>query len=207
MGDGQSRPTLHPQGKPEIGAVPAQGWWDVDGKRRAKSSDMRYDERVGAPASHGWWSGDGGQVSAFLHGYDSVWLPAALLEPGARDRLVDALVAASRHLAVQLHFNKGLAGASPAAVADARDTAMSPDALSAFALAIIATGGLPAFMSLAGLQSDTPAAHRNAAAVAASASALRTVAPTAGSSLREQLTSMPTGATPTGATTIRASAA
>ena len=36
------------------------------------------------------------------------------------------------------HFNKGLAGAPAAALAAARDTAMNPDVLDAFALAIIA---------------------------------------------------------------------
>ena len=45
-----------------------------------------------------------------------------------------------------LHFNKGLAGASAEDVAAARDTAMNPAVLTAFALAIIAGGdahGLP----------------------------------------------------------------
>jgi FAD/FMN-containing dehydrogenase len=170
---------------PEIGVGPARGWWDVEGMRRAKSRSMRYDERPGASPAHGWWSGDQDQVSAFLHGYDSIWLSAALLAPPARDRLTEALVAASRHFAVQLHFNKGLAGGPPEVVADARDTAMSPDALDAFALAIIATGGLPPFMSLLGMKPDLAFARRNAAAVAASAAALRAIAPTSGSYLSE----------------------
>ncbi len=47
----------------------------------------------------------------YLHGYESLWLPASLLQAAAQSRLVDALFAASRHKEVGLHFNKGLAGA------------------------------------------------------------------------------------------------
>lgn len=180
-----SRADFTPVGGPEIGAAPARGWWDVESKRRAKSPEMHYDARPDAEPSHGWWSGDQDQVSAFLHGYDSIWLSAGLLEAPGRDRLAEALVAASRHMAVQLHFNKGLAGAPFDVLDDARDTAMSPGALGAFALAIVATGGLPPFMSLVGMKPDMAFAHRNAAAVAASAAALRTVAPIGGSYLSE----------------------
>jgi FAD/FMN-containing dehydrogenase len=168
-----------------IGVRPARGWWDVEGMRQAKSGSMQYDDRPGAPPTQGWWTGDQSQVSAFLHGYDSIWLPASLLEAPSRERLAGALVAASRRMEVQLHFNKGLAGAAPEAIAGARDTAMSPDALSAFALAIISTGGPPAYMSLMGFKPDMTFAHRNATAVASAAAALREVAPTAGSYLSE----------------------
>ena len=170
---------------PSIGAGAARDWWNVEGMKRDGSDSMRYDERPGAPPTHGWWSGDSDQVSAFLHGYDSIWLPRDLLAPGRRETLAAALVAASRRMAVQLHFNKGLAGAPPQALAGARDTAMNPDVLSAFALAIIATGGLPTYMALLGLKPDLAFARRNAAAVAASAAAVRTVAPRGGSYLSE----------------------
>lgn len=42
------------------------------------------------------------------------------------------------HATVVLHFNKGLAQASPNVVADARTTAVHPDVPDAFALAIVA---------------------------------------------------------------------
>ena len=47
----------------------------------------------------------------FLHGYDSIWLSQVLLQGSARDQLVQALFNASRSEDVELHFNKGLAGA------------------------------------------------------------------------------------------------
>lgn len=53
---------------------------------------------------------------------------AALLEPAARPVLADALFAASRHYAVGLHFNKGLAGATPKRRAETQETSIHPDA-------------------------------------------------------------------------------
>lgn len=120
-----------------------------------------------------------------MHAYDSIWLLAALLAPAARDRLAETLVAASRHFAVDLHLNKGLAGAPPDVIAAARDTAMSPDSLTAFALAIIATGGPPTYMDMVGFKPDLAFAHRSAERVAASAKTVRQIAPTAGSYLSE----------------------
>ena len=104
---------------------------------------MISDPRPNAPAFHAVWQADKDQASAFLYGYDSVWLPAALLQQAEQARLADALFAASRHWEVQLHFNKGLAGAPAEAIAAARDTATNPVVLDTFALAIVANGGLP----------------------------------------------------------------
>ena len=73
-------------------AVKAQHWWDVDG-----NPSMIRDTRPGAPKYHGWWNGDQDQVGAFLHGYESLWLPAKLLDKERQPQLVDALFAASRY--------------------------------------------------------------------------------------------------------------
>jgi len=54
---------------------------------------MTRDTRDGAPKHRGWWKGDQGEVGAFLHGYDSLWLPASLLQANRRKQLVDALFA------------------------------------------------------------------------------------------------------------------
>jgi hypothetical protein len=55
-----------------------------------------FDPRPGAPDHHAWGRGDGQQTSMIVHGYESVWLPASLLQPEERLRLVDALFNASR---------------------------------------------------------------------------------------------------------------
>jgi FAD/FMN-containing dehydrogenase len=168
---------------PQIGADRARGWWDAAAMRQQNNKSMIYDPRPGQPATNAWWRGDQDQVSAFLHGYESVWLPASLLAADQRGRLTQALFAASRSMEVELHFNKGLAGAPEAALARSRDAATNPAALTAFALAITATGGPPP--GLPGPAPDIAQAHRNAAAVDRAAAELKKVAPDAGSYVSE----------------------
>jgi FAD/FMN-containing dehydrogenase len=165
----------------ELGAraTAARHWWDVEGNH-----SMIQDRRAGAPQNHGWWQGDQDQVGAFIHGYDSVWLPASLLEEH-RQRLVNALFAASRHWQVGLHFNKGLAGAPDAAIAAAVDTATNPGVIGAFALAIIAEGEAPAYPGMARPAMDLGAAHAAARAIDQASAELRQVAPGAGSYVSE----------------------
>jgi FAD/FMN-containing dehydrogenase len=168
------------QTKPYVGTEQARDWWDV-----VNNPAMLKDDRPGGSPAHAWWKGDGEQVSAFLHGFDSAWLPAALLEPSQRPRLIDALVAASRFMTVQLHINKGLAGTPPAVNAEARWCATHPAVADAFCLAIVATGGLPPFPGLPGPKPDLALAHRNAEAVAKAAQTLKTVVPAGGSYISE----------------------
>jgi FAD/FMN-containing dehydrogenase len=164
---------------------PAQHMWDMEARRAAGSTSIVFDSRPGSPSYHAWWKGDGEQVSVFLHGYESVWLPEALLAPDRRGALAEALFNASRHMGVSLHFNKGLAGASPDALRDARDTAINPDALGAFALAITATSGPPAYAEMPGKPLPEVVARVNAGRVDAAAAELRKVAPNAGSYVSE----------------------
>ena len=55
---------------------------------------------------------------------------------------ISAACAASRHWSVSLHFNKGLAGAPEETLRAARNTAMNPAAIDAFALVICAATAL-----------------------------------------------------------------
>jgi hypothetical protein len=166
----------------ELGASghKAQSWWEVQG-----NPSMIRDPRPGAPPDHGYWQGDQDQVGAFLHGYDSLWLPAALLASAAQARLTDALYGASRHKEVGLHLNKGLAFAAPQAVKASLDTAMNPGVTEAFALAIIADGERPSYPGEQRPPLDLDAAHRDAREIDAAAAELRKVAPQAGSYLSE----------------------
>jgi FAD/FMN-containing dehydrogenase len=162
-------------------ALSARLWWQIEGTHR-----LIRDARAGAPAHHGYWDGDQGQVGMFVHAYDSVWLPASLLEKEQHpQRLVNALFAASRHKEVGLHFNKGLAGAPDAAIAAAVDTATNPGVIGAFALAIIADGEGPAYPGMARPAMDLEAAHADARAIEAAIAQLRQVAPGAGSYVSE----------------------
>jgi FAD/FMN-containing dehydrogenase len=162
------------------GAKESRGWWAVEGNR-----SMIRDAREGAPAYHGWWEGDQDQVGVFLHGYDSLWLPASLLQKKEQPRLAEALFAASRHKDVGLHFNKGLAGAPPEARTAAKQTATNPAVVDAFALAIIADAERPSYPGLPRPPMDLDAAHQDARAIDRSAAELRRIAPKAGSYVSE----------------------
>ncbi len=176
----KSAPQLTVTDELGAGARKAQGWWEV-----GPNPSMISDKRPGAPPDHGWWQGDQEQVGAFIHGYDSLWLPAALLAPGERPRLVQAVFAASRHKDVGLHFNKGLAFATEAAIRASLDTAMNPTATEAFALALIAGGERPSYPGESRPPMDLDAARRDARAIDAATAELRRVAPEAGSYLSE----------------------
>jgi FAD/FMN-containing dehydrogenase len=165
---------------PNTYAGPARHWWDVLG-----NPGMIPDWRPGTPAYHGWWQDDWAQVGAFLHGFDSLWLPAELLRAGRQAALTEALFTASRHKEVQLHFNKGIAGASAEAVAATRETATNPAVLDAFVLVIIADGGPPAYPGTPGRVIDKSAAHKDADRIAAAAAELRKLVPDAGSYVSE----------------------
>jgi FAD/FMN-containing dehydrogenase len=166
----------------ELGAraTLAQHWWDIEG-----NPFMIPDKRAGAPAEHGWWEGDQAQVGAFLHAYDSLWLPATLLEEPQRARFVKALFAGSRHKSIGLHFNKGLAGAPADVIAAALDTATNPEVTRAFALVIIADGEGPAYPGMPRAPIDLAAAHADAHAIDAATAELRRLVPDAGSYVSE----------------------
>ncbi len=122
-------------------------------------------DRPGAPVERFLWAGNVNEAGQFFHAYSSIWLPESLLAPDQRDRLVDALHAGSRHWRISLHANKGLAGASQADREAAFDTATNPAVVEAFALAVIASEGPPAYREMPGPGPDPDAARRNAAAV------------------------------------------
>jgi hypothetical protein len=168
-----------------IGTLPARQWWDADFLKKNLPSLVLSDTRPGVPETHIWYAGNQGEVGKYWHGYESMWLPATLLENEEKSRLTDALFAAGRHWGVALHFNKGLAGAPPEAIAAARETATNPAVLSAFALAIIAGGGSPVYPGVPGHEPDLNAARRNACEIRKSMDELRKIVPDAGSYVSE----------------------
>jgi Berberine and berberine like len=164
-------------GRVVVGSIPARQWWNPqwwnehwpeiafprNGNPLIELLDdalvhvvanpaWKFDPRAGADPIDGWWAGSTGEVAWFISGYESLWLPEALLQGESRARLADALFAASRHSSLALHFNKGLAGAPPEAIAAARDTAVNPAVTSAFALVIAANGEGPAYPGITGFE-------------------------------------------------------
>ena len=146
---------------------------------------FKLDRRPGAGRNKVWWAGDAGQVGWFIWGYESLWLPASLLDVGDQQRLADALFAGSRYSRLALRFNKGLAGARPDVITAAKDTAINPAVLTAFALAIAAEGQRPAYPGLAMRQSMLAAGRKAAERTARCMSPLRALVPNSGSYLSE----------------------
>ena len=169
---------------PQIVALPARKAWDPAFLAQYPGTVLA-DDRPGAPAGNIFWAANLAEAGHVLYGFDSLWLPDTLLRPGQQDDLAGALFAASRQWTVELHFQKGLSGSSPAARATAADTAMNPAVLDAFALAIIASEGPPGFPGLAGHEPDAVAARRDAGQIRKAMAELRRVAPDGGSYVSE----------------------
>jgi FAD/FMN-containing dehydrogenase len=199
-----------PQGRVVIGSFPARRMWDVQWWKEhwpeiafprnwnplhalldevlvhvMHEPVFQVDDRPGAGPDNIWWNGDAGQVGWYIWGYESLWMPASLLESDAQQRLADGLFASSRQAGVSLHFNKGLAGAPPEAIARAKDTATNPAVLTAFALAIAAYGQGPAYPGISGHEPEVTGGRKGAEQIDRCMNELRAVAGQTGAYVSE----------------------
>jgi FAD/FMN-containing dehydrogenase len=170
---------------PSIRDVAARVRWDPPFLKAYAPGAILSDDRPGAPPENIFWSSNLSETGHFLYGFESVWLPGSLLSTDKQDRLADALLAASRHWSVELHFQKGLAGAPAEAIAATADTAMNRAVLDAFVLAIIAGEGPPSFPGLPGHEPDLAGARRRATEIGQAMAELKKVAPDPGSYVAE----------------------
>jgi FAD/FMN-containing dehydrogenase len=169
---------------PIIVALPARRFWDPSFLKMLPGIVLS-DDRPGAPAGNVFWAGNLGEAGQVLHGYQSAWLPDSLLQKGEQQKLADALFAATRHWSLSLHVNKGLAGAPAQAIAAAKDTAMNPAVLDAFALVISGAEGPPAYPGIPGHEPDVAAGRRHAEAIDKAMSEVRKLVPSAASYINE----------------------
>ncbi|WP_274425191.1 FAD-dependent oxidoreductase [Chelativorans sp. YIM 93263] len=144
---------------PLIIALPARRFWDPAFLKQIPGLVLA-DMREGVSQDNIFWAGNLEEAGQVLYGYQSAWLPAALLEPRRRGELADALYAASRRWSVALHFNKGLAGAPDGALEAAAATAINPAAIDAFALLISAAEGPPAYPGIPGREPNRESARK-----------------------------------------------
>ena len=168
--------------EPLITSFEARRKWDPEFFRKYNPSAIFSDI---APKNRFCWAATLNEVGAYWHGWDSIWLPETLLAKEQQGGLADALYSASRHLRFELDFKKGLAGAPPEEIAAARDTATNPAVLTAFALAIIGSGGSPVYPGVPGHEPDLLLARLIATKIAQAANELKKVAPEAGSYVSE----------------------
>jgi FAD/FMN-containing dehydrogenase len=167
-----------------LGSMPTRYWWDVEWRKAHHQGVFDSDGRPGASPNNVWWTGDAGQVAWTIYGFESLWLPASLLEDASQEKLANALFAGSRYEMIELHFNKGIGGAPREAVERTRETAMNPAVLNAFALAMIgdAGGGYP---GVRGHEPDIKAAREARKQVHRAMNDLRAVAPKGGAYVSE----------------------
>lgn len=181
----KARPEDYEGGGVLAAVIPGRSMWDGDFWKGFYPSNVSHDSRPGAPKSNMMWSGNIGECGVYWHGYESVWMPEALLKDESIEKLAEALFQASRRHQVELHFNKGLAGGSPEAIAASRDTATNPGVLTAFALAIIGDGEDPAYAGIAGHEPHLAEAREQQARIREAMAELRTLIPAPGAYLNE----------------------
>jgi hypothetical protein len=169
---------------PRILAAPARHFWDPGFLKKLPGIALA-DDRPAAPEANVFWAGNLGEAGQVVHGYQSAWLPASLLQEDRQDDFTDALFAAAQHWVVSLHVNKGLAGASAEAIAAARDTAMNPAVLDAFALVISGAEGPPAYPGIRGREPDLSTARKHAEAIDKAMNEVRKLLPDVGSYVSE----------------------
>jgi FAD/FMN-containing dehydrogenase len=170
--------------EPMILAVPARSFWDPGSLKKVPGLVLA-DNRPGAPEANVFWASNLEEAGQVLHGYQSAWISASLLQEDHRENLADALFAAAHHWGVSLHVNKGLAGAPAEAIAAARDTAMNPAVLDAFALIISGAEGPPAYPGISGHEPDLSTARQHANAIEKAMNEVRKVLPNIGSYVAE----------------------
>ncbi len=165
---------------PQIIAIAARHFWDPESTKQVPGLIIG-DDRAGAPGNNVFWASNLGETGQVLYAYQSAWIPASLLEKDQQKNLADALFAAARHWHVALHFNKGLAGAPPEAIAAAKNTATNPVVLDAFALLISGASGPPAYPGVTGHEPDGSTARQDAEALSKAMNEVRKVLPKTGS--------------------------
>ncbi len=146
--------------EPKVLDGPARHFWDPRSLKKVPGLVLT-DDRPGAPEANVFWASNLGEAGMVLHGYQSAWIPVSLLQADQQGKLADSLCAAARHWEVLLHFNKGLAGAAPEAIDAAKNTAINPAVLDAFALLICAALEPPAYPGIPGHEPDLAAAREN----------------------------------------------
>lgn len=172
------------EGAPMFLTAPARQFWNPEFLRQIPGVVLG-DDRPGAPAANIFWASNLEEAGQVLHGFQSAWLPASLLDTARQDAFADALFAASRFWGFSLHLNKGLAGAPAEAIEAARDTATNPAVLDAFALVISGAEGPPAYPGVQGHEPDIATARRDAEAIERAMRELRRLVPNAGAYVSE----------------------
>ena len=165
--------------------LPAQHIWYPAFLKKFAPDFIATDDRADASENNIFWKGNQGESGQFLYAYHSAWLPENLLQTDQLKTLTDALFHACRNWTTSLHFNKGLAGASPDVLSAAKNTAVHPALVNAFALVIIAAEGDPSYPDLAGHEPEMNEANHAVENTKKAMTELKSRVPTTGSYVSE----------------------
>jgi FAD/FMN-containing dehydrogenase len=170
--------------KTQFLVIPANRMWDRAFFEENFAAAIRPDDRSGVKSDLFWWASNQEEVSTTWYTYQSRWIPLDRFEGAAARRTAVALFQASRHRSLDLHFNKGLAGASADAIRRNRDTSMNPAVERAAALVIVAANG-PGQPGVRGREPDAAAGQAQIARIGAAMKIIRDATPGAGTYVNE----------------------
>ncbi len=170
--------------KTQFLALPANKMWDRSFIEKNVPEAIRPDDRRHVTDQLYWWANNQEEVSTFWYTYQSRWIPLDRFEGAEAEKFAAAFFEASRHRSFDLHFNKGLAGASADALQRNRETSMNPAVERAAALVIAATTG-SGYPGVPGHEPDTAEAEAEKARVTAAMAIIRRATPGAGSYVNE----------------------
>ena len=204
------RPFLAEAEKPDSGvrieagravvSFPARAFWNPEFLTTKMKDHVRSDPRPGAPANNVWWASNQDELGIWWHGYESTWMPESLLREERQRIFAAALFAASRHWSVSLHFNKGLAGSPPEAIAArAGHRDESRGARVPSRSAIIAGGESARYPGVAGHSPDEAEARTDAQAIRAAMAGSASWSPTPARTSPRATTSRRAGSARSGA--------
>lgn len=127
--------------KATFNVMPAKKMWNYSYLKKHFHKYIQYDKNKSTKGLF-WWAGDSSQVSMFWYTYQSRWLPLKLFEPNNAKKLAEILFKASRvsEGSVELHINKGLAGASEEVMKNRLKTSINPVVYDSAALLIMSAG-------------------------------------------------------------------
>jgi FAD/FMN-containing dehydrogenase len=165
--------------------IPFKNLWDAAWWRQNATGAIVLDPRPGQPKTQFWWAANQGEVSAYIRSYQSRWLPISMLSEASAPALADTLIAASKHWGVTLHFNKGLSGAPPEAVARERQTSVNPVVLDAACLIIVAGDENGVYPGVPGLEPNVAQGKEAAARIGRAMKIIRDATPGSGAYVNE----------------------
>lgn len=165
-------------------SAPFESFWDPKTWDALAPEMIHRHQDRNQPTDLFWWASNQGEISQYLHAYESHWIPVPLMTESS-GRLAEALFEGTRHWRVALHFNKALCGAAPAALERERSTSLNPSVFEAAALAISASSEQYAFPGIPGRGPDFDMATRQARRVKMAMAPIRAMAGGAGSYVNE----------------------